>query len=382
MVSRDEAARFAEGNPLSFLHVGRSDIDLPPDTNPYDDLVYHTARANLDRLLRDGVLQADADRSLFLYELVMDGRAQVGVVGCVHVEDYASDVIRKHEKTRPDKEDDRTRHVLTLNAHAEPVFLTVPDDPELAGLLGAGTRGTPLYDFTADRVRHRVWRVADPAPWVRLFERIKFAYVADGHHRCASAWRAGVERRAANPDHRGDEEYNWFPAVLFPAGQLRILPYHRVLRDLNGMTSGQFLERLREVGTVVPATEPEPPHSGSFGVYLDGRWRLLVLDPATIPAGDPIRSLDAALLEERVLAPLLGVSDIRTDRRVDFVGGIRGPAELTRRVDSGEMAIAFALYPVTVSQLMAVSDAGAIMPPKTTWFEPKLRSGLFIHLLD
>lgn len=382
MVSRDEAAHFAEGNPLSFLHVGRSDIDLPPETNPYDDRVYQTARANLDRLLRDGVLQADADRALFLYQLVMDGRAQVGVVGCVHIDDYASDVIRKHEKTRPDKEDDRTRHVLTLNAHAEPVFLTVPDHPELASLLAAGTRGTPLYDFTADRVRHRVWRVADPAPWVRLFGQIDCAYVADGHHRCASAWRAGVERRAANPDHRGDEEYNWFPAVLFPAGQLRILPYHRVLRDLNGMTSGQFLERLREVGTVVPATEPEPPHSGSFGVYLDGRWHLLVLDPATIPAGDPIRSLDAALLEERVLAPLLGVADIRTDKRVDFVGGIRGPAELARRVDSGEMAIAFALYPVTVGQLMAVSDAGAIMPPKTTWFEPKLRSGLFIHLLD
>ena len=382
MVSRDEAARFAEGNPVSFLHVGRSDIDLPPETDPYDHRVYATARANLDRLIRDGVLQADGHRSLFLYELVMDGRAQVGVVGCVHVDDYASDVIRKHEKTRPDKEDDRTRHVLTLNAHAEPVFLTVPDHPELSALLAEGTRTDPLYDFTADGVRHRVWPVADASRLVALFSQFNHAYVADGHHRCASAWRAGVERRAANPEHTGDEEYNWFLAVLFPAGQLRILPYHRVLKDLNGMSPAALLERLREVGTVTPATEPDPPQAGSFGVYLDGRWYRLVLDPASIPAGDPTRSLDAALLEELVLAPLLGVADIRTDKRVDFVGGIRGTAELARRVDSGEMAIAFAMYPVAVDQLIAVSDAGAIMPPKTTWFEPKLRSGLFIHLLD
>lgn len=382
VVNREEASRLAEGNPVSFLHVGRSDIDLPADTDPYDARVYQSARDSLDRFMRAGVLVQDAAPNVYLYEQVMDGRSQVGVVGCVHVDDYASDVILKHEKTRKDKEDDRTRHVLTLNAHAEPVFLAVRDTPALDRLITAGTTGPPLYDFTApDGVRHRVWRVADPAPWVEAFEAIPSAYVADGHHRCASAWRAGVVRRAANPAHTGDEEYNWFLAVMFPASRLRILPYHRVVKDLNGQTPAEVLDRLRAVGTVTDAAHPSPDHPGSFGVYLDRRWYRLALDPSTIPA-DAVRSLDAALLEERVLGPVLGIGDIRTDKRIDFVGGIRGTPELERRVDSGEMAIAFALYPVSLDQLMAVSDAGAIMPPKTTWFEPKLRSGLFVHTLD
>jgi uncharacterized protein (DUF1015 family) len=224
--------------------------------------------------------------------------------------------------------------------------------------------------------------VEHPAAFVEAFGGVPIAYVADGHHRSASAWRAGAERRAANPGHRGDEEYNWFLAVLFPAEHLRILPYHRVVRDLNGLSSGEVLDRLRDVGRVVPAHQPDPPRPGSFGIYLDGRWYLLVLDGATIPREDPIRSLDAALLEERILGPILGVGDIRTDPRVDFVGGIRGTAELERRVKSGEMALAVAMHPVTVEQLMAVADRGGIMPPKTTWFEPKLRSGLFVHTLD
>ncbi len=382
VVNREEAARLATGNPLSFLHVGRSDIDLPADVDPYDDRVYQAARDNLDRFVRDGVLVREARPTCYLYELVMDGRSQTGVVGCVHVDDYAADVIRKHEKTRRDKEDDRTRHVLTLNANAEPVFLTVRDTPALDRLIADHTRGTPLYDFTApDGVRHRVWPMPDPAPAVAAFEAIPVAYVADGHHRCASAWRAGTERRAANPGHTGDEAYNWFLAVLFPASRLRILPYHRAVRDLAGLTPGGFLDRLRQVGRVVPALEPAPPRAGCFGVYLDGRWHLLVLDPDSIPA-DPVRSLDAALLEERVLGPILGITDIRSDPRIDFVGGIRGPAELERRVGSGEMAVAFALHPVGVDALMAIADAGGIMPPKTTWFEPKLRSGLFVHSLD
>lgn len=383
VVNRDEAARLAEGNPLSFLHVGRSDIDLPPETDPYDSRVYQVARDNLDRFFRDGTFAQDEVPSVYLYEQVMDGRAQVGVVGCVHVDDYEKDVIRKHEKTRRDKEDDRTRHVLTLNANAEPVFLTVRDDPGLARLIAEGVRSEPLYDFTApDGVRHRVWQVADPAAFVEAFGRIPLCYVADGHHRCASAWRAGIERRAANPGHTGEEEYNWFLAVLFPAGGLRIMPYHRVIRDLQGQTAEQVLARLEEVGRLSPAADPAPPRPGSFGIYLAGRWSLLELDPASIPSGDPIRSLDAALLEERVLGPVLGIGDIRTDKRIDFVGGIRGTPELERRVNSGEMAMAVAMYPVTVDQLMAVADAGAIMPPKTTWFEPKLRSGLFVHTLD
>jgi uncharacterized protein (DUF1015 family) len=382
VVSRGEAADLARGNPLSFLRVVRSEIDLPAGTGPGDDRVYRTARANLERLVADGVLVRDDGPGVYLYEQVMGGRAQVGVVGCVHVDDYQADVIRKHEKTRRDKEDDRTRHVLELEAHAEPVFLTFRDDPRLDVLLAAGVEADPLYDFTAeDGVRHRVWRGTDPGPWVAAFRDVPVCYVADGHHRTASAWRAAAERRAANPAHTGDEEYNWFPAVLFPAGRLRILPYHRVVRDLHGQTPGQVLERLREVGRLVPALDPNPPHAGSFTFYLEGRWYLLVLDPASIAAADPIRSLDAALLEERVLGPILGIGDIRGDPRIDFVGGIRGPAELERRVDGGEMALAIALYPVTVDQLMAVADAGAIMPPKTTWFEPKLRSGLFLHKL-
>jgi uncharacterized protein (DUF1015 family) len=383
VVNRDEAARLAEGNPLSFLHVGRSDIDLPPETDPYDSRVYQVARENLDRFFRDGTFVQDEVPSVYLYEQVMDGRAQIGVVGCVHVDDYEKDVIRKHEKTRRDKEDDRTRHVLTLNANAEPVFLTVRDDPGLARLIADGVRSEPLYDFTApDGVRHRVWRVADPDAFTGAFGRIPLCYVADGHHRCASAWRAGIERRAANPGHTGEEEYNWFLAVLFPAGGLRIMPYHRVIRDLNGQSPERVLARLQEVGRLSPVADPGPPHPGSFGIYLGGRWYLLELDPASIPLGDPIRSLDAALLEERVLGPILGIGDIRTDKRIDFVGGIRGTPELERRVNSGEMALAVAMYPVTVDQLMAVADAGAIMPPKTTWFEPKLRSGLFVHTLD
>lgn len=382
VVTRDEAARLADGNPISFLHVGRSDIDLPADTDPYDPRVYDSARASLVRFMKDDVLVQEAAPSVYLYEQVMHGQAQVGVVGLVHVEDYEADVIRKHEKTRRDKEDDRTRHVLVLNAHAEPVLLTVRDDAALSALIAEGMRSEPLYDFTApDGVRHRVWRVADPAPYVRAFERIPLAYVADGHHRCASAWRAGAERRAANPAHRGDEEYNWFLATLFPSSGLRILPYHRVVRDLGGLTPDQFIERLRAVGRVSTVEHPDPPRPHTISFYTGGAWHLLELDPATIAANDPIRSLDAALLEERVLGPILGIGDIRTDKRVDFVGGIRGTAELERRVNSGEMALGIALFPVTVDQLMAVSDGGAIMPPKTTWFEPKLRSGLFVHTL-
>ncbi|HET9513727.1 MAG TPA: DUF1015 family protein [Gemmatimonadales bacterium] len=382
VVSREEATKLAEGNPLSFLHVGRSDIDLPPEVDPYDPAVYATARANLDRLMQDGVLQQDQQPVLFLYQLTMQGRSQVGVVGCVHIDDYAADIIRKHEKTRRDKEDDRTRHVLTLDANAEPVFLTFRDEARLAGLIAEGTRGPALYDFTAaDGIRHQVWRIADPVPWVDAFTAVPVAYVADGHHRCASAWRAGQELRSTAVGEDG-AEYEWFLATLFPASQLRILPYHRVVRDLNRLSPEQFLARLGEVGRVEQAPQADPAAPGTIGFFLAGRWYHLTLPPNSIDRSDPIRSLDAALLEERVLGPILDIGDIRTDKRIDFVGGIRGTAELERRVNSGEMALAVALYPVTVEQLMAVSDAGAIMPPKTTWFEPKLRSGLFVHTLD
>ncbi|HEX6645365.1 MAG TPA: DUF1015 family protein, partial [Gemmatimonadales bacterium] len=320
---------------------------------------------------------------LFLYRQVMDGRAQTGVVGCVHVDDYENDVIRKHEKTRRDKEDDRTRHVLELNANAEPVFLTYRGRPEVDRLADRVMQSDPLYDFTApDGVRHVVWRIADPRPWVDEFGLIPHAYVADGHHRSASAWRAGRERRAAQENAHGNEEYNWFLAVLFPAEQLRILPYNRVVRDLNGQSPADVLDALRSIGTLVETKAAAPEAPGSVGVFLASRWYRLAFDPASIDADDPIGSLDVSLLQDRVLTPVLGVGDPRTDPRIDFVGGIRGTAEIERRVRSGEMAIGFAMHPTTLEQLMAVSDAGLVMPPKSTWFEPKLRSGLFVHLLD
>ena len=383
VVNRGEAAELARGNPHSFLHVGRSDIDLPEDLDPYDARIYRRAREALDELLARGTLLRDPEPRLFVYRQIMDGRPQTGVVGCVHVDDYEHDVIRKHEKTRQDKEDDRTRHVLTLDANAEPVFLTYRGRVEIDRMVEAITPTAPLYDFTApDGVRHTVWPVPDSWALARTFDPVPLAYVADGHHRSASAWRAGKELRAGNPSHRGDEEYNWFLAVLFPSDQLRILPYNRVVRDLNGQTPARVLERLGGLGKLSPATDPVPERSGVFCVFLDGRWQRLELDPAGIDPSDPIASLDVSLLQDRVLSPILGIGDPRTDKRIDFVGGIRGTAELERRVRSGEMAIAFSLFPTTLDQLMAVSDAGHVMPPKSTWFEPKLRSGLFVHELS
>ena len=383
VVNRAEAVELARGNPHSFLHVGRSDIDLPEDVDPYDSRIYRRAREALDELLAGGALRQDPRPGLFLYRQIMDGRTQTGVVGCVHVDDYERDLIRKHEKTRQDKEDDRTRHVLTLHANAEPVFLTYRGRPEIDALVtGIASESPPLYDFVApDGVRHTVWAVPDPDALARAFGAVPHAYVADGHHRSASAWRAGKELRAKNPSHRGDEEYNWFLAVLFPADQLRILPYNRLVRDLKGQSPSEVLDRLGRLGKLTAVKDATPDRTGVFSVYLDGRWHRLELDPAGIDRSDPIASLDVSLLQDRVLSPILGIGDPRTDKRIDFVGGIRGTAELERRVRSGEMAIAFSLYPTTLDQLMAVSDAGHVMPPKSTWFEPKLRSGLFVHEL-
>ena len=380
VVNRSEAVELARGNPYSFLHVGRSDIDLPEDLDPHDPGIYTGAREALDQFIARGVLIRDGTPALYLYRQIMGGRAQTGLVGCVHIDDYECDVIRKHEKTRQDKEDDRTRHVLALEAHAEPVFLTYRRHPEIDTLAASVLLAPPLYDFTAsDGVRHTVWRIAGSAAWLDAFGRVPHAYVADGHHRSASAWRAGKERRGANPRHQGNEEYNWFLAVLFPSDQLTILPYNRLVRDLGGRTSTEVLQALRRVGIVSPAKDPLPSRPGTFCTYLAGSWYEVQLDEKGIDRGDPIGSLDVSLLQDRVLGPILGIGDPRTDKRIDFVGGIRGTAELERRVSSGEMAIALSLYPTTVDQLMAVSDAGAVMPPKSTWFEPKLRSGLFVH---
>jgi uncharacterized protein (DUF1015 family) len=382
VVNRAEAAALATGNPYSFLHVGRSDIDLPADVDPCDPRVYAKAREALDRFQAEGTLVRESVPSLYLYRQIMDGRAQTGVVGCVHVDDYEQNLIRKHEKTRPEKEDDRTRHVLALRANAEPVFLTYRGRSEIERLSRPILMSAPLYDFTADDdVRHTVWRITDPGPFLDAFRAVPHAYVADGHHRSASAWRAGRELRSAPVQHRGEGEYNWFLAALFPAEQLRILPYNRVVRDLAGQGPEEVLARLAHLGHVTTTDDPTPARPGTFGVFLKNAWYRLAFDESAIDRRDPIASLDVSLLQDRVLGPILGIGDPRTDKRIDFVGGIRGTAELERRVRSGEMVMAFSLYPTSMDQLMAVSDAGQIMPPKSTWFEPKLRSGLFVHTL-
>lgn len=383
VINTDEARQLAAGLPHSFLHVIRSEIDLPADVDHYDDRVYAKARENLERFMADGTLVRDEQPRMFLYRQVMKHRAQVGLVCCCHIDDYVSDVIKKHEKTRKDKEDDRTRHVLELNAHAEPVFLAFRDVPAINELMEADMNDRPLIHFVAkDGVTHTIWAAHRSKPYVDAFANVPGAYIADGHHRSASAARAGVERRAANHTHTGTEEYNWFLAVLFPASHLTILPYNRVVKDLNGRTPAQFLDALAGVGMLSPISTPEPTRSGQVCLYVDGGWHQLEFRPASIDQKDPIASLDVSLLEDRVLRPILGIKDVRTDKRIDFVGGIRGVGELARRVNSGEMAVAFSMFPTTMQQLMAVSDAGVIMPPKSTWFEPKLRSGLLLHMMD
>jgi len=383
VVSTDEARAIARANPDSFIRVVRSEVDLPPDADPYAPEVYQLARRNLDRLIETGRLGREDGPRLYLYRQVMDHVAQVGLVACCHIEDYQRNVIRKHEKTRRVKEDDRTRHVLALNANSGPVFLTYRDRPAIDELVESAMQQRPTHHFDADDgVTHTVWAIGDAAPFVEAFARVPAAYVADGHHRSASAARAGAERAAANPGHTGDEQYNWFMAVLFPASQLRILAYNRVVTDLAGKAPADVLGALAGVGTVTPASDPVPGAPGRFCAYLDGSWHEVTFDPASIDRDDPVGSLDVALLEDRVLGPILGIGDVRADPRIDFVGGIRGTGELERRVDSGEFAMAFSMYPTTVEQLMAVSDADRIMPPKSTWFEPKLRSGLFVHELS
>lgn len=390
VVSRSEARTLAEGNPLSFLHVVRPDIDLPDNVDEHDESVYKQAVSALKSFCSNGTLAHEKAPAVYLYRqsATLLGRtvSQTGVVACCHIDDYTSGLIKKHEKTRKDKEDDRTRVVLDQNANAEPVFFLHKDNADIAALVKQDSSGTPLYDFTApDGVRHTVWKASNADAYVKAFAPLPCVYVADGHHRTASAARAGAERRAKNPKHTGNEEYNWFMAVLFPAGELTILPYHRVVKDLAGMTPADFLGKLKTIGTVTSNVPADPPTPGSFCVYLGkaaGGWHRVTLPESSIDRRDPIASLDYVLLSDRVLAPMLGIQDLRTDKRIDFVGGIRGPVELEKRVDEGRAAAAFCMHPVTIQQLIAVADADQIMPPKSTWFEPKLRSGLLVHTLD
>ena len=380
VISTSEARERAAGKPNSYLHVVRSEIDLPHDTDPYDSAVYETALKNLDSMVANGVLAEEKSPSIFLYRQIYQDRPQIGVVCCYDVEQYRSGNIKKHEKTRPDKEDDRTRHMTVCGAHAEPVFLTFQDHPVIQQLIDADSKGEPVFDFVApDGVAHTAWRVSDPQFYVTAFEEVESAYIADGHHRTAGGERAATQRQTANPNHTGQEEYNRVMAVMFPANQLRILAYNRVVNDLNGLTANDFVMKLAMVGNVEPTNDPVPANAGTVCIYIGNRWYQLTFDPNSIDQADPINSLDVALLQSRILEPILGVGDPRTDHRIGFVGGIRGTEELERRVNSGDVAVAFSMYPTSIEQLINVSDQGQVMPPKSTWFEPKLRSGLFVH---
>ncbi|MCX6976462.1 MAG: DUF1015 family protein [Verrucomicrobia bacterium] len=379
VVNRDESAALAANHPLSLLHVDRAEIDLPADIDPYSDPVYHKALENFLALQSNGTLIRESQPSIYLYQQRIGHHLQTGIATLCHIDDYENEVIKKHEKTRPDKENDRTRLINTLSADTGPVFLTYRESPPINALVDSALQSTtPLYDFTApDGIQHSVWQIPGGEDFVELFRQIPLAYVADGHHRTASACRVGRERRAANPAHDGSEDYNWFLAVLFPASQLQILPYNRVVHSLNGHSKESFLHAVSLAFTLQPSTEPSPSTSGQIHMYLDHSWFSLSWTPS--PDADPISQLDVSALQDRVLAPLLGITDPRTSKNIDFIGGIRGPAELTKIVDSGLAAVAFSLFPTTVDQLIAIADANQIMPPKSTWFEPKLRSGLFIH---
>ncbi|HEY0378422.1 MAG TPA: DUF1015 family protein [Pyrinomonadaceae bacterium] len=382
VVSTDEARALAADNPLSFLHVSRPEIDLPEGTDLYAEAVYRQAAENFEKLIREAPLTEEETPSLYLYRLIMNGREQIGVVACCAVDEYDDDTIRKHERTRRDKEDDRTRHLLTLNSQTGPVFLTYRARPDIDTMVMETTVTEALYDFTApDGVQHTVWHVPDPVRFVQAFREVPALYIADGHHRAASASRARAELRDRSFAHTGDEEYNFFLTVIFPDDQLRILPYNRVVRNLGMLTPGEFFLDIKTKFDVTEDAKPEPERPGQWSMYFVKRWYGLKLKEglAQHAADDAVASLDVSLLQEHLLDPILGIKDVRTDKRIDFVGGIRGTKELERLVDEGKAAVAFSLYPTTVEDLIRVSDAGSIMPPKSTWFEPKLRDGILIH---
>lgn len=388
VLNSEEARAEAGDNEMSLYHIIKPEIDFIPGTDEHDDRVYDKAVENFRKFRDNGWLIQDTDEHYYIYAQTMDGRTQYGIVLAANVNDYVNGVIKKHELTRRDKEDDRMRHVKVNNANIEPVFLAFPDNVALQQIIDKVSAGTPEYDFTSDDgFGHHFWVVNDPADEAVItaeFAAMPHLYIADGHHRSAAAARVGLEKAAADASHTGDEEYNFFMAVAFPASHLRIIDYNRVVRDLNGLTPAEFLKAL-EKDFIVEDNGMEiyrPVALHNFSLYLDGRWYSLTAREGRYNDADPIGVLDVTISSDLILRDILGITDLRTDRRIDFVGGIRGLGELKARVDSGEMAVALALYPVSMKQLMDIADSGNIMPPKTTWFEPKLRSGLVIHSLD
>ena len=382
VVNTDEARALAEGNPLSFLHVSRPEIDLPPDTDIHSDVVYRKAVENFETLISNCPLEKEAEPSLYLYRLVMGDHEQVGIVAVCSIDEYDDGTIRKHERTRRDKEDDRTRHMLMLKAQTGPVFLTYRRRAEIDEQVAAAIDAEPLFDLAAaDGVRHTIWRLDQTDALAKSFESVPLLYIADGHHRAASASRARAELKEQSFAHTGKEDYNYFLTVIFPDSQVQILAYNRTVHDLNGLTKEEFLDEIRSQFTITENASPEPAQRGHWSMYLDGKWYGLQLSPAATQPAGTVQSLDVSILQDRLLDPILGVKDVRTDKRVDFIGGLRGTKELERLVDEGKAAVAFSLFPTTVAELLMVSDANEIMPPKSTWFEPKLRDGLLIHTI-
>jgi len=385
--NREEAKNEIQREPLSFLKVDRAETQLPDTIDMYDDCVYEKAKELLYGMIQDGILLEDSEECYYVYELIMNGRSQTGIVACVSIDDYRNNLIRKHENTREDKEIDRIKHVDILNAQTGPIFLAYQSRKEINQVVEDSKREEPLYHFTAvDGIEHIVWRISDKDRIFLIkeaFAGIDRIYIADGHHRAASAVKVGLKRRKENPEFTGKEPFNYFLSVLFPHDQLQILPYNRVVKDLNGLSKEEFLAKLKDNFTVSYFGKKDytPEGKGTFGMYLDGEWYVLEAKEKILATQDPVASLDVSLLQDYVLQPILGIHDPRVDKRIDFIGGIRGNKELERRV-AFDMTVAFSMYPTSITELFQVSDAGKLMPPKSTWFEPKLRSGLFIHKLS
>ena len=389
VMSTEEALKMSQGKEFSLLHITRSEIDLPPETDAHSEEVYKKSVSNFALWRKNGWLVQDDEPYYYIYAQTMQKRTQYGIVGCASVDDYLNGVIKKHELTRPDKEQDRMTHIRVNDANVEPVFLAYPAVKKIDRIINTITKKrAPEYDFVSeDNIGHRLWVIKDVetnSQIEKLFkEKVPFTYVADGHHRTAAAALVGKEKREKNPGHNGTEEYNYFMAVHFPDNQLRILDYNRTVRDLNGLSEEEFLAKL-EKGFIIKEKGPKtyrPRKLHNFSMYLGGKWYRLTARPHTYNDKDPIGGLDVTILTNQILAPVLDIQDLRRSKRIDFIGGIRGLGELKKRVDNGDMKVAFALYPVSMKQLITIADSGNIMPPKTTWFEPKLRSGLVIHLL-
>ena len=390
VMNSQEAREMTAGNPYSFLHVDKAEIDLDPAIDLYDKRVYEKARDNLNKMIADGVFLQEEKPCLYIYRQEMDGREQIGIVACASIDEYRDNTIRKHELTRADKEQDRINHVDYCDANTGPIFLTYRANMYISFRVAEYMeRKEPIYDFTSeDGIGHTVW-VIDEGDVIReiigRFESVENLYIADGHHRCASAARVGMMRREQNPQWDGDEEFNYFLSVIFPDNHLYIMDYNRIVKDLNGNTAEEFMAKVSEKFDITPyagegALKPAKKHT--FGMYLEGKWYELAAKEGSFDAADPVAQLDVSIMQDNLLHPILGIGDPRTDKRIDFVGGIRGLQCLADRVDSGEMKVAFSMFPTTMDDLMDIADAGAIMPPKSTWFEPKLRSGLFIHKLS